>query len=177
MPAMSSRRAALPAFAAALGLLLTGCGGSSPSAAGPAGPAGSAGSAGSAGPAGSASPSSSASTRHGLLTGDFCADLNNLGKVAGLTAKQARRIKHDRKAAASYLSKAARDFTALGKEGGPQTTRFMTVLAGQYQSLAAATLRGAPLAKLESKEPGLTSSGASGAAFRGLATYVQKHCH
>jgi hypothetical protein len=176
MPAMSPRRAALPALAAALGLLLTGCGGgSSPSAAGPSGPSASSRPASSARP--SASPSASASTRHGLLTGDFCADLNNLGKVAGLTARQARRIKHDRKAAASYLSKAARDFTALGKEGGPQTARFMTVLAGQYQSLAAATLRGAPLARLESKEPGLTSPGASGAAFRGLATYVQKHCH
>jgi hypothetical protein len=76
----------------------------------------------------------------------------------------------------TWADKAAADFTALGREGGPQVARFMTVLAGQYQSLAAATAHGGSLAKVERGAPGLTSRGAAGAAFRALAAYMQKHC-
>jgi hypothetical protein len=111
-----------------------------------------------------------------LLTGHFCADLNHLGQVAGLTPGQARQMTHDRHAAVSYLRQAAADFRALGREGGPQVARFMTVLAGQYLGLAAATAHGGSLARVEREAPGLTSRGAAGAAFRGLAAYMQKHC-
>ena len=88
-----------------------------------------------------------------LLTGQFCAGLNHPGQVEGLTAQQALQLKHDRHAAVSYLDQAAADFTALGREGGPQVARFMTVLAGQRQSLAAATVHGGSLAKVEREAP------------------------
>jgi hypothetical protein len=173
MPAMSTRRPPWPAAAltaAGLGLLLTACGGGSsgPSAAGP--------SRASQPATASPAPSPRGSGPGKLLTGDFCADLNHLGQVAGLTARQARQLKHDRHAAVSYLKQTAADFTALGREGGPQVTRFMTVLAGQYLSLATATAHGGSLARVEREAPGLTSGGAAGAAFRGLAAYMQKHC-
>jgi hypothetical protein len=177
MPAMSLRHAPLPsaktaltaltALTAGLTLLLSGCGGSSGPSTAATQPATA---------SGSPSPSPTPSGTGKLLTGHFCADLNHLGQVAGLTAKQARQMKHDRHAAVSYLRQTARDFAALGREGGPQVTRFMTVLAGQYEGLATATAHGEPLAKLEREAPGLTSRGAAGAAFRGLATYMQKHC-
>jgi hypothetical protein len=173
---MSIRRAAWPvaALAAGLGLLLTACGGSGASGSG-ASPA--AAPSGAAPPAAaSPAPSVRGSGPGKLLSGDFCADLNHLGQVAGLTPRQARQLKHDRHAAVSYLKRAAADFTVLGREGGPQVTRFMTVLAGQYQGLAAATAHGGSLVKVEREAPGLTSRGAAGAAFRGLAAYMQKHC-
>jgi hypothetical protein len=175
MPAISVRRAPWPAaaLAAGLGLLLSACGGSSASSTSSAGPSGAAASRPAAA---SSTPSPRGSGPGQLLTGNFCADLNHLGQVAGLTARQARQLKHDRHAAVSYLEQAAADFAALGREGGPQTARFMTVLAGQYQGLAAATAHGGSLVKVEREAPGLTSRGADGAAFRGLATYMQKHC-
>lgn len=52
----------------------------------------------------------------------------------------------------------------------------MTVLAGQYQGLAAATAHDGSLVKVEREAPGLTSREAAGPAFRGLATYLQQHC-
>ena len=172
MPAMSLRRAPLPAaitaLTAGLSLLLTGCGGGSSPSATASRPA--------TATSGSPFPSPTPSGTGKLLTGHFCADLNHLGEVAGLTAKQARQMKHDRHAAVSYLRETAKDFASLGREGGPQVTRFMTVLSGQYESLATATAHGEPLAKLEREAPGLTSRGAAGAAFRGLAAYMQKHC-
>lgn len=170
MPAMSIGRAPWPAaaLAAAFGLLLSGCGGGSHPAASPSRATQPA----TAAPA----PSPRGSGPDKLLTGHFCADLNHLGQAEGLTPRQARQMKHDRHAAVSYLQRAAADFTALGREGGPQVARFMTVLAGQYQSLAAATAHGRSLARVEREAPGLTSRGAAGAAFRGLATYMQKHC-
>jgi len=172
MPAMSIRRAPLlAALTAGLGLLLGACGGSGTST-GPSASPSPAIQPATASPA----PSPRGSGPDGLLTGHFCADLNHLGQVAGLTPKQARQMKHDRHAAVSYFLRAAGDFTALGREGGPQVARFMTVLAGQYQGLAAATAHGGSLAKAEREAPGLTSHGAAGAAFRGLAAYMQKHC-
>jgi hypothetical protein len=174
VPAMSVRRTpwvAAVLTAAGLGLLLSGCGGgSSPSAASPSRATQPASA------SASPSPSPAGSGPDKLLTGHFCADLNHLGQAAGLTAKQARQMKHDRHAAVSYLKQAAADFSALGREGGPQVTRFMTVLAGRYQSLATATAHGGSLARAERAAPGLTSRGAASAAFHGLATYVQKHC-
>jgi len=174
MPAMSTRRAPWPAaaLAAGLGLLLSACGGSASSGTS----TGPSGAAASRPAAATASPSPRGSGPGGLLTGRFCADLNHLGQVEGLTAQQARRLKHDRHAAVSYLNRAAAAFTALGREGGPDVARFMTVLAGQYQGLAAATAHGGSLARVERVAPGLTSRGAAGAAFRGLAAYMQKHC-
>jgi len=175
MPAMSTRRARWPAaaLAAGLGLLLSACGGGSAGSGTSTGPSGAAASR----PAtATASPSPRGSGPGGLLTGHFCADLNHLGQIEGLTAQQARQLKHDRHAAVSYLNRAAAAFTALGREGGPQVARFMTVLAGQYQGLAAATAHGGSLARVERGAPGLTSRGAAGAAFRGLAAYMQKHC-
>ena len=172
MPAMSTRRAPWPAaaLAAGLGPLLSACGGGSVTSTGPSGaPA-------SRPAAATASPSPRGSGPGGLLTGHFCADLNHLGQVEGLTAQQARQLKHARHAAVSYLNRAAAAFTALGREGGPQVARFMTVLAGQYQGLAAATADGGSLARVERGAPGLTSRGAAGAAFRGLAAYMQRHC-
>ena len=82
MPAMSIRRAPWPAaaLAAGLGLLLSACGGSSgtsPSGAAASRPA-----------TATASPSPRGSGPGSLLTGHFCADLNHLGQVEGLTAQQ-----------------------------------------------------------------------------------------
>jgi hypothetical protein len=170
MPALSIPRAPLPvALAAGLGLLLAGCGGGSSPAAGPsaASPAATA--------AGSPSPSASG-IQAGLLTGHFCTDLNHLGESTALNAKVARKIAHSRQAAVSYLKETAADFTALGKEGGPKVARFMVVLAGEYQALAVATQKGSSLADLQRKAPSVIKPGPSGAAFRGLATYMQKHC-
>lgn len=52
----------------------------------------------------------------------------------------------------------------------------MTVLAGQYRGLAAATAHGGSLAKVEREAAGPDFAGAAGPAFRGLATYLQQHC-
>jgi hypothetical protein len=169
---MSIKRAPLPvALAAGLGLLLSGCGGSSPAAStSGASPAATA-------PAAAGSPSPPVGELPpGLLTGHFCTDLNHLGEATALNAKVASQVTHSRQAAVSYLKETAADFTALGKEGGPKVSRFMTVLAGEYQALAVATQNGSSLADLRRKAPSVLRPGPSGAAYRGLARYMQKHC-
>jgi hypothetical protein len=162
----------LAVAAAAVGtcLLLGACGGGSNGTAA-SGSGGSSSSASSSVPA-----SSSAAPDKGLLTGNFCKDLTNLGKVTKLTAAQAKKIGSDRPAMTAYMRKAAADFDGLGKEGGPKVEKFMHVLATQYTDLADLAASNAPLSKLKARAAGVETEGASGNAFKQLIQYVGAHC-
>jgi hypothetical protein len=148
-------------------LLLGACGGGSSGTAA----SGSGGSSSSA-PA----SSSSVAPDKGLLTGHFCKDLTNLGKVSKLTAAQSKQISNDRPAMVAYMKRAAADFDGLGKEGGPKVQKFMHVLATQYTELADLAGSGASLTKLKAKAAGVETAGASGQAFKQLIQYVGSTC-
>jgi hypothetical protein len=137
----TQRVSGLAAAAAAVGtcLLLGACGGGSNGTA--ASGSGGSSSASSSAPA----ASSSVGPDKGLLTGHFCKDLTNLGKVSKLTAAQSKQISSNRPAMVAYMKKAAADFDGLGKEGGPKVQKFMHVLASQYTDLADLASSGAPL--------------------------------
>ena len=169
----TQRVSGLAVAAAAVGtcLLLGACGGGSNGAA-------ASGSGGSSSSASSSAPASggTAAPDKGLLTGHFCKDLTNLGKVSNLTAAQAKKIGSDRPAMTAYMRKAAADFEGLGKEGGPKVEKFMHVLASQYTDLADLAASNAPLSKLKARAAGVETQGASGQAFRQLIQYVGKNC-
>jgi hypothetical protein len=162
----------LAVAAAAVGtcLLLGACGGGSNGTAA-SGSGGSSSSASSSAPA-----SSSVAPDKGLLTGHFCTDLTNLGKVSKLSAAQAKQIGSDRPAMVAYMKRAAADFEGLGKEGGPKVQKFMHVLATQYTDLANLAGSGASLSKLKASAAGVETSGASGQAFKELIQYVGTTC-
>ncbi|MEP7023324.1 MAG: hypothetical protein ABJB47_05820 [Actinomycetota bacterium] len=157
------------AAAAAAGacLLLGACGGSSNGAA-----------ASGSGGASSSAPASSASLApsKGLLTGHFCSDLNNLGKVSQLTAAQQKNLAANRPAMVTYLKQAAVNFDGLGSEGPPNVQKFMHVIAGVYQQFAVDAGKGTSLAKLKTESAGITTQGASGNAFKQLVHYVGTSC-
>jgi hypothetical protein len=160
---------ALAALAAGACLFLGACGGSSSPSAGPSSsPTG----------FGSGSPIAThkATPSKGLLTGHFCKDLVNLGKVANLSAAETKKIGQDRSAAVTYLEQAAANFEALGKEGGSQVHSFMHVLAGQYETLASSAASGSSLSKMQQQAAGVETQGASGQAFRKLVKYVRTNC-
>jgi hypothetical protein len=166
----TQRVSGLAAAAAAVGtcLLLGACGGGSNGTAA----SGSGGSSSSSAPA----ASSSVGPDKGLLTGHFCKDLTNLGKVSKLTAAQSKQISNNRPAMVAYMKKAAADFDGLGKEGGPKVQKFMHVLATQYTDLADLANSGAALSKLKARAAGVETAGASGQAFRQLIQYVGSNC-
>jgi hypothetical protein len=169
----TQRASGLAVAAAAVGtcLLLGACGGGSNGTAA-SGSGGSSSSASSSAPA----TSSSAAPDKGLLTGNFCKDLTNLGKVTKLTAAQAKKIGSNRPAMTAYMRKAAADFDGLGKEGGPKVEKFMHVLATQYSDLADLAGSNAPLSKLKARAAGVETQGASGNAFKQLIQYVGANC-
>jgi hypothetical protein len=161
----------LAVAAAAVGtcLLLGACGGGSNGTA-------ASGSGGSSSSSSAPASSSSVAPDKGLLTGHFCKDLTNLGKVSKLTAAQAKKIGSDRPAMVAYMRKAAADFEGLGQEGGPKVQKFMHVLATQYTDLANLAGSGASLSKLKASAAGVETSGASGQAFKELIQYVGTTC-
>jgi hypothetical protein len=160
---------AVAAAAAGTCLLLGACGGGSNGTA-------SSGSGGSSSASSSAPASSSVAPDKGLLTGHFCKDLTNLGKVSNLTAAQAKKIGNDRPAMVAYMRKAAADFDGLGSEGPPKVQKFMHVLATQYSDLADLAGSGASLAKLKASAAGVETAGASGTAFKQLIQYIGSNC-
>jgi hypothetical protein len=163
----------LAAAAAGTCLLLSACGGGSNGT-----PASGSGTAASGSGGSSSAPASSGTVApsKGLLTGHFCKDLTNLGKVSNLTPAQAKKIGNDRPAAVAYLKQAAADFDGLGSEGPPKVQKFMHVLADEYASLADLASSGASLAQLKAKSKGVETDGASGQAFRQLIQYVGSAC-
>lgn len=160
---------AVAVAAAGTCLLLGACGGGSNGTA-------ASGSGGSSSSASSSAPASVAPDQ-GLLTGSFCKDLTNMGKVTNLTAAQAKKIGNNRPAMVSYMRRAAADFDGLGKEGGPKVQKFMHVLATQYADLADLAASNAPLSKLKARAAGVETEGASGQAFRQLIQYVGANCN
>jgi hypothetical protein len=164
----TQRVSGLAAAAAAVGtcLLLGACGGGSNGTA----------ASGSGGSSSAPVASSSVGPDKGLLTGHFCKDLTNLGKVSKLTAAQSKQISTNRPAMVAYMKKAAADFDGLGKEGGPKVQKFMHVLATQYTDLADLANSGAALSKLKAKAAGAETAGASGQAFRQLIQYLGSNC-
>jgi hypothetical protein len=159
----------LAAAAAGTCLLLSACGGGSNGAA-------ASGSGGSTSSSSAPASSSTVAPDKGLLTGHFCKDLTNLGKVSNLTAAQAKKIGKDRPAMVAYMRRAAADFDGLGSEGPPKVQKFMHVLANQYSSLADLAGSGASLAKLKASAAGVETAGASGQAFKQLIQYVGTAC-
>jgi hypothetical protein len=152
-------------------LLLGACGGGSNGTA-------ASGSGGSSSSASSSAPASSSTVApdKGLLTGNFCKDLTNMGKVTNLTPTEAKKVSSNMPAMASYLKRASADFDGLGGEGPPKVQKFMHVLANEYTSLANLAASGAPLSKLKASAAGVETEGASGQAFRQLVQYVQTNC-
>jgi hypothetical protein len=167
----TQRVSGLAVAAAAVGtcLLLSACGGGSNGSA-------ASGSGGSSSSSSAPATSASVAPDKGLLTGNFCKDLTNLGKVSNLTPAEAKKIGTNMPAMASYLKRAAADFDGLGSEGPPNVKSFMHVLANEYTSLANLAASGAPLSKLKAKSEGVETEGASGQAFRKLVQYVQTSC-
>jgi hypothetical protein len=149
------------AAAAAACLLLGACGGSAASGSGST----------------SSSGTSSAAPSKGLLTGHFCTDFSSLGKIVShVSAAQSAKLDHSRPAAVAYLRQIAADFDGLGKEAPPKVEKLMHVIAGKYKSVADAAASGTSLAQLKTMGNDLGTTGASGAAFRQLITYVGTNC-
>jgi hypothetical protein len=159
----------LAAAAAGSCLLLSACGGSSNGSA-------ASGSGGSSSSSSAPASSSTVAPSKGLLTGHFCKDLTNLGKVSDLTPAQAKKIGNNRPAAVAYLKEAEADFDGLGSEGPPKVQKFMHVLAGEYAKLAKLAANGASLAQLKAKSTGVETEGATGQAFKQLIQYVGTNC-
>lgn len=164
----TSRVSAVIAAAGAC-LLLGACGGGSngPSASGGSSSSGS-------GSSSAAAPASTAKPEKGLLTGHFCTDFITLGK--DLDNIDESKLNSSRSAAADEMDQIAADFDGLGGEAPPKIQKAMHTIASQYSSLAKSARGGTSISDLKKQVSGLTSGGATGAAFEKVTTYMTSSC-
>jgi hypothetical protein len=172
MPA--ARRAALVvSVVAGACLALAGCGGSSSSS------GGSGTSGGVNIPAGSNTSSPAAApSGSSALSGKFCTDFQKVGEQVRLPANATDSTSALKKYGVPDLNKVAAYFDSLAAEAPAKPAQELRVIAADYRALAASISSGdtGSIGKVVSKMENLTTSGASGTAFRQLIAYMVTQC-
>src|SRR5260370_839918 len=119
-------------------------------------------------------PAGGSSGSFGTLTGNFCTDVraigNNIRPPAGATGSST--------AAKRYLNQANTYFSGLAAEAPKQVAGALHSVAAELQALAAAVSSGNnnSLTKVGQKLQSLTTTGATGNAFRNLIDYMGRKC-
>jgi hypothetical protein len=114
----------------------------------------------------------------GKLTGHFCTDFRNIGTTFQVPASAQGSSSAAQKQGLQYLNKLNAYFTGLEKEAPPQVANDVRTIAADLQSTASAVSSKSlsSLSKIEQQLQKLTTSGATGTAFRNLIGYLVTKC-
>jgi hypothetical protein len=114
----------------------------------------------------------------GKLTGKFCTDFRNIGTNFQLPASAQGGLSAAQKQGLQYLNKLNAYFAGLEKEAPAQVSKDVRTIAADLQATASAISsksRGS-LSKIQQRLQNLTTSGATGTAFRNLLGYLVSKC-
>ena len=123
-------------------------------------------------------PAPGATGSVGKLTGNFCNDFRNIGTSFQLPASAQGSASAAQKQGLHYINKLQAYFSGLAGEAPHQVSSDLRIIAADLQRTAAAvsSTNISSLQKAAQQLQSLTTSGATGNAFRNLVGYVVTKC-